>query len=62
MQRDRLTAYYRAALAAGCGDIDRRSWFGKRINTWDNESGALSARIILLLPPNVYMQRLPECW
>lgn len=62
MQRDKLTASYRAALAAGGVDIDWRSWFEKRIDTWDNEAGAASARIILRQESHSYMQRLPEYW
>lgn len=62
MQRDKLTASYRAALAAGGEDIDWRSWFEERVNAWDNEAGAASARVILRQDPHVYMQRLPECW
>ncbi|KUH89417.1 hypothetical protein [Mycobacterium sp. IS-1556] len=62
MQRDKLTASYRAALAAGGEDVDWRSWFEERISTWDNEAGAASARITLQQNAQAYMQRLPEYW
>lgn len=60
MQRDKLTASYRAALAAGGEDIDWRGWFEERVNTWDNEAGAAAARITLR--QEGYLQRLPEYW
>ncbi len=62
MQRDKLTASYRAALAAGGVDIDWRAWFEERIQGWDNEAGAATARIILRQESHAYMQRLPEYW
>ena len=62
MARDKLTASYRAALAAGGVDIDWRSWFEERINAWDNEAGAASARIVLRQPSQSYMERLPDYW
>lgn len=62
MARDKLTASYRAALAAGGVDIDWRSWFEERINAWDHEAGAASARIILRQPSPCYMERLPDYW
>ena len=62
MARDKLTASYRAALAAGGEDIDWRSWFETRISSWDNEAGAATARIILRQNPSEYMQKLPGYW
>lgn len=62
VQRDKLTASYMAALAAGGDDIDWQSWFEKRVATWDSEAGATGARIILGQDPHIYMQRLPEYW
>lgn len=62
MARDKLTASYRAALAAGGEDVDWRTWFEERISTWDNETGAASARIILRQNSSAYMQRLPDYW
>ena len=62
MARDKLTASYRAALAAGGVAIEWRSWFEKRINAWDTEAGAASARIILRQPSHSYMERIPDYW
>lgn len=61
VQRDKLTASYGAALAAGGEQVDWRTWFEGRINTWDNELAASGARMTVQQQYS-YLERLPTYW
>jgi hypothetical protein len=61
VQRDKLTASYMAALAAGGLDVDWRSWFEDRINTWDS-SVAIGGARMTLQQEHSYLERLPTYW
>jgi hypothetical protein len=61
VQRDKLTASYGAALAAGGEQVDWRTWFEGRINTWDDDLAVNGARI-LVQQETSYLERLPTYW
>lgn len=61
LQRDKLTASYGAGLVAGGEQVDWRTWFEGRINTWDNELAANGARMTMRQQPS-YLERLPTYW
>lgn len=61
VQRDTLNASYLAALATAGENVDWRSWFEGRINTWDNGVAADGARM-LLRQQHPYIERIPAYW
>lgn len=61
VQRDTLTASYRAALSGAGEDVDWRAWFEERINNWDNKLAANGART-LLHQQHPLIERLPSYW